>query len=355
MAYKLLLINPGSTSTKIAVFNNDEKVFEKTLSHSTEELRGFTRVFDQFEFRKQIILDTLRENRFDIHTLHAVVGRGGVLSPIPGGTYGVSEKMLSDLRTAIRGEHASNLGAVIARDIAAELSIPSFIVDPVVVDELQPVARLTGLDGYERESKFHALNQKAVARRAAAEVGRKYEDINVIVAHLGGGISVGAHEKGKIIDVNDALYGDAPFSPERAGAMPTDAIINMCFTEKLTMAEIKQKLAGKGGLISYLGTNDVRDVLARIKVGDEKAELVYNAMAYQVSKAIGSCGAVLKGNVDAVLITGGIAYDANFVQLISDRISYLAPVKVYPGEDEMKALAEGALRVLKGEEELKVY
>jgi butyrate kinase len=352
---KTLVINPGSTSTKIAVFNNEEVILEKTLRHSSEEIKKYERVFDQFQFRKQIILDELKGYDFDIQTLDAIVGRGGVLKPILGGTYRVNEKMLEDIKISARGEHASNLGAVIANDIAGELNIPAFIVDPPVVDEMQSLARITGLDGYERESKFHALNQKAVARKAAKELGKKYDEVNLVVAHLGGGISVGAHEKGRVIDVNNALYGEGAFSPERTGGLPTRAVLEMCITEKLTEKEIKQRLAGKGGLVSYLGINDAKQVSEMVKEGNEKAELIYKAMAYQVAKDIAGCSAVLKGNVDAIVITGGVAYDKTFVGWISERVQFISQIKVYPGELELEALREGALRVLRKEEDIKIY
>ena len=352
---RLLLINPGSTSTKIAVFDDENIIFEETLRHSTEEICSFNRIYDQLEFRKGIILNALEKNNISLESLDAIIGRGGLLKPIEGGTYEINEAMLEDLKSGFRGEHASNLGGILAYDIAKDLNIRSFIVDPVVVDELQDVARISGLKGIERVSIFHALNQKAVARKHAKSLGRKYEELNLIVAHLGGGVSVGAHEKGKVIDVPNALNGEGPFSPERAGGLPVGQLIELCFSGKYTKEEIKKMIVGNGGIVSYLGTNDAREVSKRIKEGDKEAELIYYAMAYQVSKEIGACAAVLKGNVDGILITGGIAYDEEFTSWIEERVKFIAPVTIYPGEDELAALAQGGLRVLKGEEEAKIY
>lgn len=353
--YRILTINPGSTSTKIAIFDNEKPVLETTLRHPSEEINKFDKIFDQYEFRKNVILETLNENGINLTKLSAVVGRGGLLKPIQGGTYSVSDSMIKDLKVGVLGEHASNLGGILANEIAKQLNIPAFIVDPVVVDEMDEVARISGMPELERKSIFHALNQKAVARRAAAEMGKKYEDVNVIVAHLGGGISVGAHQKGSVIDVNNALDGEGPFSPERAGGLPVGDLAKMCFSGKYTMDDIKKKIKGQGGLVAYLGTNDGREVGKMISEGNEKAALVYEAMAYQVAKEIGSCAAVLKGKVDAVILTGGIAYDKKFVKWISDRVAFISQVIIYPGEDEMIALAEGGLRVLRGEETAKIY
>lgn len=352
---RLLVINPGSTSTKIAVFDDESIIFEEILRHSTKEICSFNRIYDQLEFRKEIILDALEENNIPLESLNAIVGRGGLLKPIEGGTYEINEVMLEDLKSGSRGEHASNLGGILAYEIAKNLNIRSFIVDPVVVDEMQDVARISGLKGIERVSIFHALNQKAVARRHAKSLGKKYEDLNLIVAHLGGGVSVAAHEKGRVIDVPNALNGDGPFSPERAGGLPVGQVIDLCFSGQYTKDEIKKMIVGNGGIVSYLGTNDAREVSERMKNGDKEAELIYYAMAYQVSKEIGSCAAVLKGKVDGILITGGIAYDKEFTSWIEERVNFIAPVSIYPGEDELTALAQGGLRVLKGEEEAKIY
>jgi butyrate kinase len=353
---KQLIINPGSTSTKIAVYSDETMIYEKTIRHTNEELQPYSNVADQFEFRKEIIISQLSENNISLNELDAVVGRGGLLKPIEGGTYKVNDKLIEDLKTNVKGEHASNLGAIISRSIADELNIPSFIVDPIVVDEIEDVARISGHPYFERICIWHALNQKAVARRAAKEkFGKKYEEMNFIVAHLGGGISVGAHKKGKAIDVNNALNGEGPFSPERSGSLPIAQLIKMCFSGKYSEDEMNKMVVGKGGISAYLGTNSAKEVSERAKSGDEKAKLIYSAMAYQVAKTIGEYAVVLDGNVDAILITGGIAYDNSFVQMIEDKVKFIAEVITYPGEDELLALAQGGLRVLNGIEESKTY
>lgn len=352
---RLLIINPGSTSTKIAVFDDEKSIFEETLRHSVEELSSYEKIYDQYEFRKNIIVNILEKNDITIDSLDGVVGRGGLLNPIEGGTYEVNDLMLEDLRIGKKGEHASNLGGIIAYEIAKEVGKRSFIVDPVVVDELQDVARVSGLKEIERTSIFHALNQKAVARRHAKELGQDYEDLNLIVVHLGGGVSVGAHEKGRVIDVANALDGEGPFSPERAGSLPVGDMIKLCYSGKYTYNEVKKMLTGNGGIVSYLKTNDAREVTERIANGDKYAELIYNAMAYQVAKEVGACAAVLKGKVDGILLTGGIAYDKLFTSWVEESVKFIADVTIYPGEDELTALAEGGLRVLRGEEAAKVY
>ncbi len=353
--FRILTINPGSTSTKIAVFNNEELEFEKTLRHSSDEIEKYKRISDQFEFRKGVIENALNEDGIKISDLSAVVGRGGLLKPIQGGTYSIDESMVEDLKVGVLGEHASNLGGLIAKEIGDTANIPSYIVDPVVVDELEEVARISGIPEIHRKSIFHALNQKAIARRAAKELNKEYKECNFIVAHMGGGISVGAHKKGKVIDVANALDGEGPFSPERSGGLPVGDLIKICFSGKYTQDEIKRKIKGNGGLVGYLNTNDGRVVEEKILNGDSNAKLIYEAMAYQVSKEIGSCSAVLKGKVDAILLTGGIAYSKLFTSMIEERVNFIADVKVYPGEDEMIALAQGALRVLSKEEEAKTY
>lgn len=353
--YRVLAINPGSTSTKIAIYDNEKPILETTLRHPSDEINKYEKIYDQYEFRKNVILDALNEKEINLTKLNAVVGRGGLLKPIKGGTYSVNDKMLEDLKVGVLGEHASNLGGILANEIASKLNIPAFIVDPVVVDEMQDVARVSGMPEIDRKSIFHALNQKAVARRAAKEIGKKYEEMNFIVAHLGGGVSVGAHKKGKVIDVNNALDGEGPFSPERSGGLPVGDLAKLCFSGEYTLGEIKKLIKGKGGLVAYLGTNDGREVVKMIENGDKKAELVYKAMAYQVAKEIGSCAAVLKGNVDAIVITGGIAYDKMFADWIKEKVGFISEVVVYPGEDEMIALAEGGLRVLRKEEEAQEY
>jgi len=352
---KLLVINPGSTSTKIGLFLDDQLQFEQTLRHDVEELKDFKTIYDQYQFRRDIILNALKENDVEIQSLHGIVGRGGLLKPIEGGTYEVDESMLDDLKVGVLGEHASNLGGILAYEIAKEANLRAFIVDPVVVDELEDVARISGLKGIERMSIFHALNQKAVARRYAKENSLRYDELNLIVVHLGGGISVGAHKKGRVVEVANALNGDGPFSPERAGGLPIGDLIKLCFSKKYTIEQMKKMVTGQGGIVSYLGTNDAREVEKRIEQGDDYARLIYYAMAYQVSKEIGACSAVLKGQVDQIIITGGIAYDKIFTGWIGEMVGYISGITIYPGEDELEALAQGGLRVLKGEELPKHY
>jgi butyrate kinase len=353
--YRILVINPGSTSTKIGVFDNDVLIMEKTIRHSSESLERFSSIIDQYAFRKQTILEALDEEGMNVSNLSAVCGRGGLLRPIEGGTYSVNDPMLEDLRRGYSGQHASNLGGIIAFEIADGLNIPSYIVDPVVVDELDPVARISGFSLIDRKSIFHALNQKAVARHYAKDKGRTYKELNLIVTHMGGGITVGVHSGGRVIEVNNGLHGDGPFSPERAGTVPAGDLVELCFSGQYYRHEIMKKLVGQGGLVGYLGTNDAVTVEKRIQKGDKEAELVYEAMAYQVAREIGSASAVLNGNVDAIILTGGLAYGKGFVESISKRVNWIADVAVYPGENELQALAEGAVRVLKGEEQAKVY
>jgi butyrate kinase len=353
--YRILIINPGSTSTKIGVFNNEISILEKTIRHDANIINSFDNIIDQYEYRKNTILEILDTEGINISKLDAVCGRGGLLRPIEGGTYSVNEVMLSDLKSGFSGQHASNLGGIIAFEIASGLNIPSFIVDPVVVDELEPIARISGFAEIERKSIFHALNQKAVARRVANQLGKKYKDLNLIVTHMGGGITVGVHKQGKVIDVNNGLHGDGPFSPERAGTVPAGDLIALCYSGEFYREEIMKKLVGQGGLVGYLGTNDAVQVEKMIENGNEEAELIYDAMAYQVAKEIGSASAVLSGKVDAIILTGGLAYGKGFVKSITDRINWIADVIVQPGENELQALAEGALRVLRGEEEVKIY
>lgn len=353
--YRILAINPGSTSTKIGVFEKNELIFEKSISHSVEVLKDFDKIYDQLDFRKEIILSELKDNGFDIKDFHCVVGRGGLLKPIEGGTYQVNDLMIEHLKIGYQGEHASNLGGLLANEIVSELDCNAYIVDPVVVDELQEVARISGLKEIERISIFHALNQKAIARRHAKSIDEKYEDLNLIVVHLGGGISVGAHKKGKVVECANALDGEGPFSPERSGGLPVGSLLKLCYSGDYSYEELKKMITGKGGMVSYLGTNDGREVSQMIASGDQVAELVYEAMAYQVSKEIGAVSAVLHGQVDAILLTGGLAFDTMFTDWISDRVRFIADVHIYPGEDELEALAEGGLRVLTGEEQAKVY
>ncbi|MDN5312878.1 MAG: butyrate kinase [Thermoanaerobacteraceae bacterium] len=355
ISYIILAINPGSTSTKIAVFEDETPFITEKVSHSAEELKPFDRITDQFMFRKDLILNTLRTKNFNMKRLNAVVGRGGLIRPVESGTYVIDEYMLEDLKSGYYGEHASNLGGLLAYEIGKELGIPSFIVDPVVVDELESLARITGLPEIERRSIFHALNQKAVARKVASIIGKNYNELNIIVAHLGGGITVGAHKKGRVVDVNNGLDGEGPFSPERSGRLPVLDLVRMFVDRGMTYADVKKKIAGSGGLVAHLGTNDTRTVRAMIEQGDERARLVFEAMAYQVAREIGACAAALEGQVDAIVLTGGLAYDEGFVNWIKRRVAFIARIYVFPGEDELEALAQGALRVLKGMEEAKRY
>ena len=353
--YRILVINPGSTSTKIGVFDGETAVLEKTVRHEAAEIESFSKIIDQYDFRKRTILEALDEEGINISKLAAVCGRGGLLRPIEGGTYAVNAEMLKDLRAGYSGQHASNLGGIIAYEIAAGLNIPSFIVDPVVVDELDDVARISGFSLIERKSIFHALNQKAVARRVAKELGKKYEDCTFLVTHMGGGITVGVHKGGRVIEVNNGLHGDGPFSPERAGTVPAGDLVELCFSGDYYREEIMKKLVGQGGLVGYLGTNDAVQVEKMIQSGNTEASKVYDAMAYQVAKEIGAASAVVSGKVDAIILTGGLAYGKSFVQEIQERINWIADVIVQPGENELQALAEGALRVLREEESAKVY
>ena len=353
--FKILTINPGSTSTKIAVFENEDLIFEKTLRHSSEEIGQYENIADQFEFRKGVIEEALTEANLKIEDLNAVVGRGGLLKPIKGGTYAIGEAMVNDLKVGVLGQHASNLGGIIAKQMGDEVSIPSFIVDPVVVDEMDEVARISGIPKIPRKGIFHALNQKAIGRRAAKEMGKKYGDCNFLIVHMGGGVSVGAHKDGRVIDNTNGLDGEGPFSPERSGGLPVGDLTKLCYGTELSKEEIGKRIKGNGGVVAYLGTNDMRDVEDMISKGDKKAELVYDAMVYQICKEIGAYATVLKGNVDAILLTGGIAYSTMIREKIEDRVKFIAPVVAYPGEDEMIALAQGGLRVLTGEEKALDY
>ena len=355
MSYKLLVINPGSTSTKIGLFEGERELFQETIRHTNEELKGYNAIYDQFKFREDLILNVLKEKNFDIKKLNAVVGRGGMLKPVEGGTYIVNDIMIEDLKIGVQGPHASNLGGILARAIGDELNVPSYIVDPVVTDELEDVARLSGILEIQRKSKFHALNQKAVAKRYGKETGKGYENLNLIVVHMGGGISVGAHKKGKVVDVNNALDGDGPFSPERAGSVPVGDLIKMCFSGKYSQNEVYRKIVGKGGFVGYLNTNDARGIIDKMKKGDKKCETVYKAFIYQITKEVGKMAAVLNGQVDQILLTGGIAYSNVLVPDLKSNIEWISDVTVYPGEDELLALAQGAIRVLSGEEKTKEY
>ena len=352
----ILAINPGSTSTKFSLFEEEKLVFEKTLRHSAEELKNFGKITDQFHFRKNLIMNELSVRKIDLGKIAAVVGRGGLVKPIESGIYKVNQRMKDDLTAGFSGQHASNLGGLIADDIASSLCCASaYIVDPVVVDELQSVARISGHPEIERRSIFHALNQKAVARIYAASKGKKYEDLNLIIAHMGGGISVGAHKHGKVIDVNNALDGDGPFSPERSGGLPSGQLIDLCFSGRFTHDELKAMITGKGGMVAYLGTNNFIEVCKMAEKGDTKAILVKEAASYQIGKEIGALAAVLNGEVDAIILTGGMAYQDSNTSSIRSMVGFIADVVVYPGEDELKALAFNGLLALDGKIEIKTY
>ncbi|MDO4332939.1 MAG: butyrate kinase [Eubacteriales bacterium] len=355
MAIKSLIINPGSTSTKVGVFEDETLLFEETLRHPTEEIAKYASIIDQKDFRKDIILNFLKEKDCDIQSFDVIVGRGGLLKPIPGGTYSVSDALLEDLKAGRQGQHASNLGGILAREIGDEIGVPSYIVDPVVVDELTEVARISGMPELPRRSIFHALNQKAVARRYAKEQGVKYEDLNLIVIHMGGGVSVGAHRKGQVVDVNNILDGEGAFSPERAGTVPVGDLIKLCYSGKYTEKEVYKKICGNGGYNAYLGTNDARIVQKKAEEGDEYAILIQDAFYYQIAKDAGAMAAVLEGKVDQIILTGGIAYAALTKEKLQEKLGWIAPFTVYPGEDELLALTQGALRVMNGEEAAKEY
>jgi butyrate kinase len=352
----IVAVNPGSTSTKFALYHDDELVMEKTLRHGAEELEGYKRMTDQIPFRYNLIMKALGEEHIDLDNIAAVVGRGGLVNPIESGIYEVNDLMKKHLADAVNGEHASNLGALLADLIAGPLpGAKAYIVDPVVVDELEPVARLSGHPLISRKSIFHALNQKAVARIYAASVGREYEDLNLIVAHMGGGISVGAHLRGRVIDVNNALNGDGPYSPERSGGLPAWQLAEICYSGKYDPSDVRSMLAGKGGMVAYLGTNSFIEATERAEKGDATAALVVSGCSYQTAKEIGAMSAVLHGDVDCIILTGGLAHDKGNVERIRNMVKHIAPVFIYPGEDELKALAFNGYLAINGRIAVKEY
>lgn len=354
--FRILAINPGSTSTKIAVYQNMNPIFVKNITHPSEQIAQFEHVADQFHFRKEIIYKELEEAEIQLDKIQAVVGRGGMLKPISSGVYQVNEAMKTDLHEHPIKEHASNLGGLIADDIASSLpNAKAYIADPVVVDELDEIARVSGHPLFKRISIFHALNQKAIARQHAKSIMKRYEDLNLIVVHMGGGVTVGAHHKGRVIDVNQGLDGEGPFSPERSGTLPTGDLVRFCFSGEYTEKEIAKMVVGAGGIVAHLGTNSAYEAEQAALNGDPKAKFILEAMAYQVAKTIGSMVPVLKGDVDAILLTGGVAHSKWITNLIIERVFKFAPVYIYPGEDEMRALAFNGLMVLKGEVEVKEY
>jgi len=344
---RILVINPGATSTKIAVYEDEAEVYSASLSHSPEELSGFSRVVDQLPLREGLIRNALAQAGYMPASFDAVSSRGGLVRHIPSGTYAIDDQVIHDIYNPPFGEHASSLGPVIARSIADDAKIPALLVDPVSVDEMQPIARVTGLKGMERESFFHALNHKAVARKVAADLGKPYESLNLIIVHMGGGVSVAAHEKGRVVDVYN-VKDEGSFSLDRAGSLPVNALVNLCYSG-VPKQELKRNLSFEAGVFSYLGTRDFREVQQRMLDGEEEATLIFRAMAYQHAKDIGAMAAVLRYNVDAIVLTGGIAHSERFCAEISSYVEKIAQVLRYPGEEEMRALALGALRVLRGE------
>ncbi|HOQ99319.1 MAG TPA: butyrate kinase [Anaerolineae bacterium] len=351
----VLAINPGSTSTKVAVFDGVTAVFAESIAHSAVDLAPHARIADQYALRRDAVLACLVAHGVPITALSAIVGRGGMLRPVPGGTFRINTTMLDELRTPGPREHAANLGAIVAHEIASQASLPAFIVDPVCVDEFEPLARISGLPEIERRSYSHALNLKAMARRAAADLGQPYESLDLIVVHMGGGISVSPHRHGRMIDVNQALDGTGPFSPERAGGLPVGDVLRLSFSGRYTYDEFFRRIAGQGGLVAHLGTNNAVEVEQRIAAGDAHARLIYEAMAYQTAKEIGGMATVLCGHVDAIVLTGGLAHSDVFCNWLRERLSWIAPILIYPGQDEMRAMVEGVLRVLTGEEQAQEY
>lgn len=353
--HKILVINLGSTSTKLAFFKDAELVIEEDVMHSAKELAAFEKIRDQYQFRKNAVLEWMKKKSINLKELSAVVSRGAPLKPLPGGTYLINEQMVDDLKhLRVQSPHITVVSGVIAYELAKEAGIPAYIADPISVDEMIPEAKISGFPAIKRHSLWHALNCKAEARRAAAELGGKYEDFNFVVTHLGGGITVSAHEKGKAIDTSDA-NSEGPFSPERAGTVPIISLVELCFSGCCTKEEIIKILTSKSGLMGYLGTHDAKKVEDRIKRGDGEAELVYKAMAYQIAKEIGAMAAALKGKVDAIIITGNLAHSKMLTDWIVESVSFISKILIYPGAKEMEALAHAAMRVLKGEEEVKEY
>lgn len=352
---RILSINPGSTSTKVGVFEDETLLFSDTVRHSKEELDKFAAITDQENMRLELITKMLKENGYDIDSMDAYVGRGGIIAPLESGVYTVNDKMMYDLVHTKAAKHASCLGGMFARRLGDRNGKPSFVVDPVVVDERIDIAKVSGLPGHDRACVFHPLNQKAVARRYAREHGKKYEDCNLVVAHMGGGITVGAHRKGRVIDVNDGFNGEGPFSPERCGGIQVDTIINMCFSGEYTKADMLAFVNKKGGVSAHLNTNDMREVEKRVEEGDALAKRVFEALIYNVAKQIGAMAAAMSFDVDAIILTGGLAYSKILTKKLEEYTGKIAPIVIYPGEDELKALTEGALRVLRGEEEAKEY
>lgn len=353
--FHILVINPGSTSTKIALYEDEEALWVENVQYTQDQLSVFEKNADQLDMRRNDILRILKTKKVDIRSLSAVVGRGGPFKPLASGTYKIDDHLISDIRDGkVQADHISNIGSFLAYEIAGKQDLPAFFVDPVSVDEFEPVARISGIPDLERVSLLHTLNIRATAFKGAKILEKPLSKLNLIVAHLGGGISICAMQKGRIVDVNNANEG-GPFSPERSGSLPVSALAKLCYSEKYTYQEIKKRLVGNGGIVAHLGTNDIREVEKRIQDGDEKARLIYEAMAYQISKEIGAMATVLKCNIDAILLTGGMAHSEMLINWIKQRIGILANIYVFAGENEMEALALGALRVLKDEEDARLY
>lgn len=353
MVYKILSINPGSTSTKVAFYEDEKEIFCSNIEHSAIELQGYGEITCQLDFRKRTVLDVIAENRLDLNTLAAVVGRGGMFPPLSAGGYIVNEAMRQMIYSDKVRDHASNLGALIAASIAEPLGIPAYIYDAVSSDEFCQLAKITGMPEFTRRNFSHVLNSKAMGRRYAADKGGSYKDYNLLVAHLGGGISITAHQKGRIVD---SISDDGgPFAPERSGSLPLDFIVDLCYSGKYTKADVRRKIRGDGGLKAHLGTADCKQVEDMIAQGDDYAKLVYEAMGYQIAKGIGNICTVFDGPIDAIILTGGVAYSNMIIQMVKNRVSFIAPVVVYPGENEMESLTLGVLRILRGEEEVGRY
>jgi butyrate kinase len=350
----ILVINPGATSTKFAIYDGENLIFKESIQHSVNDLQNFVHIFDQYPYRLELMITSLQQHGIALADVKAVVGRGGLLKPLAGGTYQINAAMVADLKLAERGEHASNLGAVMAFNIAQQLGILAYIVDPVSVDELEPVARISGMPELPRVSLSHALNMKAVARKAARLLGKAYEESRLVIVHLGTGVSVSGHRYGRMIDVNNAM-DEGPFSPDRCGGLPASQLARLCYSGIYSYQELRRKISGQGGICSYLGTTDIREVEVRVQQGDEQARLILEAFCYQVAKEIGAMATVLEGCVERIILTGGMAYSAGIVAEITRRVEFIAQVLVLPGEEELEALALGALRVLRREEEPQIY
>lgn len=351
----ILIINPGSTSTKVGIFSDGEMKVSVSVKHADEELRTFATIWDQYDYRKDAILGVLHDNDLSLDDIDAIACRGGNVKPLPGGIYRICPKMIEDMKSGLYGAHPINVGGLVAFDLGNQYGIPVLTADPPMTDELCTSARYSGIPQIARQSSFHALNQKATARKIATGLGRKYEEVNLIVVHLGGGISVGAHKKGKIIEVNNALDGDGAFSPERAGTLPAGDLVKLCFSGEFSKEQILKLLTGRGGLYAYLGTTNAVEIEKRIGEGDQKAAEVYEAMAYQIAKEVGACTTVLEGEIDAIALTGSLVYSRILLDSLLKKISFIAPVLLNPGENEMEALADAAMRYFNNEEELSVY